>query len=306
MWIRQDVDWQRDPFIITLDGISRHVLNTVWCLAGKHGTPTFAEDGAPLHGELSLRYLEPSYLANEAGFDVANVRQAMEKLRRPLEGTDYAPGVPAPIEIDVTRGVAVVRNLARYQQKLLKDRKRKQEARGRVHLSADKVRSSADKPETSAEKSRVTIRNVTKRNETNYNAREVEPEPASPPPATPALPCRPEAVKDAWNQVLAPVLPAVSKLTDKRRKAVTARLKADDGRTEPWWFAYFGRIRQTPFLCGENDRGWRADFDFATRSEDVVVSILEGKYDGGSGQRAPVQPDLPDLNAAFAAKRDSA
>ena len=31
------------------------------------------------------------------------------------------------------------------------------------------------------------------------------------------------------------------------------------------------------FLIGDNDRNWKADFDFITRA-DKAVSILEGKY----------------------------
>jgi len=36
-------------------------------------------------------------------------------------------------------------------------------------------------------------------------------------------------------------------------------------------------IPDSPFLLGENDRGWRADIDWFLRP-DSVTRILEGKY----------------------------
>lgn len=126
---------------------------------------------------------------------------------------------------------------------------------------------------------------------------------AAPPPAP--LVCSPEAVVGAWNTVCGDVLPKVSKITPGRRDKVRVRCREDAARVHGWWTSYFGRIRHTPFLTGENDRGWKADFDWAVESESNVVKVLEGKYER-AGPKKPVQPDLPDLNVAFAAKRDSA
>ena len=44
------------------------------------------------------------------------------------------------------------------------------------------------------------------------------------------------------------------------------------------WRQYFLDARDKPFLLGQNDRGWRGDFDFLLR-EDVVLKMQEGKYD---------------------------
>ena len=38
------------------------------------------------------------------------------------------------------------------------------------------------------------------------------------------------------------------------------------------------KANQSDFLIGENDRNWKADFDFVTRS-DKAMQILEGKYE---------------------------
>lgn len=98
-------------------------------------------------------------------------------------------------------------------------------------------------------------------------------------PAGDPLPITPERVAEIWNEVCGDILPRVTKLTPKRRQHVKARLAADRSRDESWWRGYFSRIRASPFCCGDNQRGWRADFEFAVRSEDVVAKVLEGKYD---------------------------
>lgn len=63
------------------------------------------------------------------------------------------------------------------------------------------------------------------------------------------------------------------------------------GRDEAWWQTYFSRIRASPFLCGDNDRGWKASIDFAIRSEDMVAKILEGQYSRSGGRAAPGSRD---------------
>lgn len=94
----------------------------------------------------------------------------------------------------------------------------------------------------------------------------------------------PSRVVAIWNETCSRVLPKVEKLTEERRRKLKSRLAADGHRDEAWWRAYFGRIRASPFLRGENDRGWRADFDWAIRSETVVARVLEGRYATSFGQ----------------------
>jgi len=96
----------------------------------------------------------------------------------------------------------------------------------------------------------------------------------------------PERVVELWNEICGGSLHRVTDFTPKRRQHVKARLNAKpERRTEPWWRNYFQTILATPFCMGENDRGWKASFDFAVRSEDSVVKILEGHYGGGRGSR---------------------
>lgn len=103
--------------------------------------------------------------------------------------------------------------------------------------------------------------------------------------APPTRPLEPELVRDIWNAMAATIgLPVVERLTDRRRLAVRMRLR-EPGRDEAWVRRYVARIAATPFCCGENDRGWKADFDFAFRSEDVVTRVFEGSYSGTRPKR---------------------
>jgi hypothetical protein len=42
------------------------------------------------------------------------------------------------------------------------------------------------------------------------------------------------------------------------------------------------KAQKTPFLTGDNARGWRADFDWITANQTNIYKILEGKYDGAN------------------------
>lgn len=69
-------------------------------------------------------------------------------------------------------------------------------------------------------------------------------------------------------------LPQVQKLTEKREKAIDKLLKE-------FTIEQFEEICKianvSEFLIGNNDRSWKADFDFIMRT-DKATAILEGKY----------------------------
>lgn len=69
-------------------------------------------------------------------------------------------------------------------------------------------------------------------------------------------------------------LPQVQKLTDKRNKSINNFLKEFSIEQ----FEEICKIaNNSEFLTGNNDRSWKADFDFIMRS-DKATAILEGKY----------------------------
>jgi len=80
-------------------------------------------------------------------------------------------------------------------------------------------------------------------------------------------------LRDAWNAVRG-VVP-IREWSERRKRQLRARLR------DPTWLENAIRaiamIPDSPFLLGENDRGWRADIDWFLRP-DSVTRILEGKY----------------------------
>ncbi|MBQ3326205.1 MAG: phage replisome organizer N-terminal domain-containing protein [Clostridia bacterium] len=77
--------------------------------------------------------------------------------------------------------------------------------------------------------------------------------------------------------------PRVVRLSDPRKRAIRARMKAysmEDFRK------LFEAAEASPFLKGENDRGWRATFDWLM-NEQNMTKVLEGAYaDTGRRKRA--------------------
>lgn len=97
-----------------------------------------------------------------------------------------------------------------------------------------------------------------------------------------------EEAVSGWNDLAAVAgLAGVQRLTEPRRRALKARL-SEAGGIEGW-LAMLERVRDSSFLTGGNDRGWRADFDFVVK-ESNFTKIMEGKYDRkeqlSSAQRA--------------------
>jgi DNA replication protein len=71
-------------------------------------------------------------------------------------------------------------------------------------------------------------------------------------------------------------LPKCLKITEKRKVAINKCLK--EKINEEVFREICIKANQSDFLIGENDRNWKADFDFVTRS-DKAMQVLEGKYE---------------------------
>lgn len=83
-----------------------------------------------------------------------------------------------------------------------------------------------------------------------------------------------QQVIDAYNDNCGN-LPKATKLTDKRRRAVRSCMA--QGFTVDEICEAFRKAAETPFLTGQNERGWRANFDFIIKP-DNMQKILEGAY----------------------------
>ena len=87
----------------------------------------------------------------------------------------------------------------------------------------------------------------------------------------------------AFNRMAAQVgLPEAQGLSRKRRLALKGRLRDCGGITG--WRIAMDRVRASPFLRGENDRGWRASLDFLLKPESFA-KLMEGAYDPAPGAR---------------------
>jgi hypothetical protein len=107
-----------------------------------------------------------------------------------------------------------------------------------------------------------------------------------PPPLTPqsgdlsAEPTDPplteSEILEAWEVRMVPQgFPAVRKMTGQRKRQLQARLR--DSTFDEWQQA-MGALERSAFCRGENDRGWRADFDFLLQPKSFT-KLLEGAYD---------------------------
>lgn len=94
--------------------------------------------------------------------------------------------------------------------------------------------------------------------------------------AAEAIPLR--KILDAYHEKL-PELPRVVVFTDKRKKQLSARWKEDKSRqTIEWWVGYFEYVSSIPFLNGQNNRNWKADFEWLT-NQNNLAKVIEGKYE---------------------------
>jgi hypothetical protein len=73
-------------------------------------------------------------------------------------------------------------------------------------------------------------------------------------------------------------------LTDQRRRKAQVRLRE---RTLEEWDMVFAQCAQTPFLKGQNDTGWKADFDWIINKTENAEKVLMGKYAGNSSRSSP-------------------
>jgi uncharacterized protein YdaU (DUF1376 family) len=83
-------------------------------------------------------------------------------------------------------------------------------------------------------------------------------------------------VIEAWQTRMVPKgFPSIRKMTAQRERQLKARLR--DSTLDEWVQA-MDALERSAFCRGENDRGWRADFDFLLQPKSFT-KLLEGAYD---------------------------
>lgn len=89
-----------------------------------------------------------------------------------------------------------------------------------------------------------------------------------------------QQIIDAYNQNCGS-LPKATKLTEKRKRAIRTCMAQGFAVNEIC--EAFCKAASTPFLTGENERFWRANFDFIIKP-DNMQKILEGAYGSSATQ----------------------
>jgi hypothetical protein len=102
----------------------------------------------------------------------------------------------------------------------------------------------------------------------------------------------PEDFMAAWNLHLGS-LALIRKLTASRHRQVRARMR--EGITLEKFTQCLQLCSSSPFLMGNNERGWNVDFDWLVKNDFNILKVLEGKYRAQKGK--------PDANSNRNAQR---
>lgn len=91
-------------------------------------------------------------------------------------------------------------------------------------------------------------------------------------------------LREIWNTNTTSPLPRCKDLSDDRRAKCRLRLREHPAA---WWKEAAEKIEASPFCRGQNDRGWKASFDWFIANADNALKAIEGKYD----YQAPLRQD---------------
>jgi hypothetical protein len=102
-----------------------------------------------------------------------------------------------------------------------------------------------------------------------------------------------EKLISIWNDELGSVCPKIQRLTEQRKRLLANRLRDSFDSDSERWRSFCRAIRGSPFCSGENDRGWRANIDWALKPQ-TIAKVLEGFYEptSQSFQPATTKTDL--------------
>jgi hypothetical protein len=112
-----------------------------------------------------------------------------------------------------------------------------------------------------------------------YDTGEKEKTAQIPEPPEPIAPGRdPYAdILEAYNRIL-PELTRAEKITGSRSKTLALRISEDTARKDiRWWEEYFAKVRNYPWLMGNNPNNWKVAFDWLI-GEDGMQKVLEGGF----------------------------
>lgn len=87
-------------------------------------------------------------------------------------------------------------------------------------------------------------------------------------------------IQAAYNAICSPALPKCRAMTEKRKRQVRRMVDIEFNDKRPFrehgigmWESYFRDCITNKHWIGENDRGWRADFDFVTKPDNAIKML---------------------------------
>ncbi len=87
-----------------------------------------------------------------------------------------------------------------------------------------------------------------------------------------------QEILNLYHEVL-PELKRTDVFSKEMKAMVKNRCNQDKQRYElEWWRLYFKKVKDGPHLMGDNDRGWRATFDWLIRPKNMP-KVLNGNYE---------------------------
>jgi hypothetical protein len=88
-------------------------------------------------------------------------------------------------------------------------------------------------------------------------------------------------IQEAYNRICSPTLPKCMSATEERKRKAKRMVDLEFNGKRPFrehglamWESYFRDCLTNKHWIGENDRGWRADFDFVTNPKNAI-KLLE-------------------------------
>lgn len=88
------------------------------------------------------------------------------------------------------------------------------------------------------------------------------------------LNCPHESIKELFRDIL-PELPQITTYTKSREDTVRARWK--ENPTLDYFEKYFKQVKESDFLMGNNDKSWKAYFDWLMKPSNMS-KVIEGNY----------------------------
>lgn len=88
-----------------------------------------------------------------------------------------------------------------------------------------------------------------------------------------------------WNATCTS-FPKLHKLSESRKNKMRCRIEDMGGvdKALPLLQTVFEKVQSSPFLKGDNKRGWKANFDWLLENDKNWVKVYEGNYDQHAGQ----------------------